>query len=183
MQKITRFRPERLPSPRAFYESALGELRRPSRGWAKPKEGCPFHPSKSKQSFSVNLETGGFYCFGCQAKGGDIVSFVMKRDGVSFQEAAKALGAWNDEGRTPKPRTVPVRFLVLDYIIDGAPYRAEVRDEPKTDLQRMRWIHAEAADRLTELRQGDSEKFDDEESVEWAILSLAWELIEMEVGQ
>jgi CHC2-type zinc finger protein len=185
-----RFRKDLLPQPRTFYERELGEFRRQdSHGWAKPKAGCPFHPSKSKQSFSVNLRTGGFYCFGCQAKGGDIVAYVMKRDGLGFIDAAKALGAWDDAGGITRHRfTVPVRFLVLEFVIDGAAYRAEVRDNPKNDpqprqaesyfaaeywLYRIEEIYTDSNARLSELRQGASRAFPEEEETHWGILALA----------
>jgi DNA primase len=40
---------------------------------------CPFHQDKAP-SFSANLETGRFHCFGCHAKGGDIFDFVVLRE-------------------------------------------------------------------------------------------------------
>jgi len=83
-----------LPPPRTFYERELGQLRRPSRGWATPKAGCPFHDSKSKTSFRVNVDSGGFVCFGCGAKGGDVIAFVMLRYRVNFKAAAEQLHAW-----------------------------------------------------------------------------------------
>lgn len=86
-----------LPPARVFYEQELGELRRPSRGWARPKAGCPFHESTSKASFAVNLNTGGFFCFSCGAKGGDVLDFLKLR-GMDFKTAAKSLGAWRTEG-------------------------------------------------------------------------------------
>src|SRR5439155_10460673 len=89
------FRRELLPPARSFYERELGKLSRPSRGWARGR--CPFHESKSGFSFSVNLDSGGFYCFGCNAKGGDVVDFVKLRDRVDFRRAAQFLGAWREE--------------------------------------------------------------------------------------
>lgn len=50
---------------------------------------CPFHQEKTP-SFSVSPEKGLFYCFGCQA-GGDVVSFLMKVNNLTFMEAAKKL--------------------------------------------------------------------------------------------
>ncbi len=50
---------------------------------------CPFHNEKSP-SFSVSPERGLFYCFGCHA-GGDAIDFVMRRDNLSFPEAAEVL--------------------------------------------------------------------------------------------
>jgi len=50
---------------------------------------CPFHKEKSG-SFSVNATHGYFYCFGCHEKG-DVFTFVMKMDVVSFPEAVRRL--------------------------------------------------------------------------------------------
>lgn len=52
---------------------------------------CPFHAEKTP-SFSVSAEKKMFYCFGCHA-GGNMFSFVMKRDGVDFKEAVQILAA------------------------------------------------------------------------------------------
>ncbi len=48
---------------------------------------CPFHKEKSP-SFSVNAVHGYFYCFGCHEKG-DVFTFVMKMENVSFPEAVR----------------------------------------------------------------------------------------------
>ena len=50
---------------------------------------CPFHSEKTP-SFTVSPEKQIFYCFGC-GTGGNIFSFLMKREGLSFPEAAKML--------------------------------------------------------------------------------------------
>ena len=46
---------------------------------------CPFHKEKTG-SFSVNAAHGYFYCFGCHEKG-DVFTFVMKLENISFPEA------------------------------------------------------------------------------------------------
>jgi DNA primase len=50
---------------------------------------CPFHAEKTP-SFNVRPDRHFFRCFGCGASG-DVVTFVMKIDGVSFPEAARKL--------------------------------------------------------------------------------------------
>ncbi len=50
---------------------------------------CPFHNEKSA-SFSVSGNKQMFYCFGCGA-GGNVITFVMKYENFTFQEAVKML--------------------------------------------------------------------------------------------
>jgi len=87
------FKRELLPPPSVFFARELKRMSRPSRGWARAL--CPFHRDHNP-SFVVNLTTGGFFCFACQAKGGDILAFVMLRDKLDFQAAAREVGAWCD---------------------------------------------------------------------------------------
>ncbi len=50
---------------------------------------CPFHAERTP-SFGVSPDKQLFYCFGC-GEGGDLFTFVMKKDGLSFQEAVVSL--------------------------------------------------------------------------------------------
>ena len=50
---------------------------------------CPFHDEKSP-SFHVTPSRGFYHCFGCQA-GGDVITFLMEHDGLSFTEAVESL--------------------------------------------------------------------------------------------
>lgn len=78
--------------PYDFYlhEQGLHRLGHKSGQWAVAGL-CPFHEDSSAGSFKINLESGGFICFSCGAKGGDIISFIQKRDNFSFQEALEQL--------------------------------------------------------------------------------------------
>ena len=61
-------------------------LRRAGRAW---KGLCPFHQEKTP-SFTVNPERQIWHCFGCN-RGGDVFSFLMELDKVTFPEALQAL--------------------------------------------------------------------------------------------
>ena len=50
---------------------------------------CPFHAEKTP-SFTVSPERGTFHCFGC-GEGGDVFSFVQRRDNLDFREALQEL--------------------------------------------------------------------------------------------
>jgi DNA primase len=50
---------------------------------------CPFHQEKTP-SFNVRSEPPVFHCFGC-GEGGDVFTFVMKHDRLSFPEAVEAV--------------------------------------------------------------------------------------------
>lgn len=52
---------------------------------------CPFHSNTRTPAFVVWPETGTWRCFGACNEGGDIFSYVMKRDGLDFREALDVL--------------------------------------------------------------------------------------------
>jgi hypothetical protein len=166
---------ERLPAPRAFYETTLGgKLSCPNRKhWAVGR--CPFHPSKTGRSFSVNLQSGGFFCHGCDAHGGDIVQFVRLRDKCSFKEAAQQLGVWDEvlseDNRRSRAREVrrleQIRHEREEYERREKSLRMEVRDA----LHLLERIERESVERL---RAFDLDSTEAER--EWAIMALAHEL-------
>ena len=83
-----------LPDPVSYYESE--GLTFTSRGkWRTTA--CSFHGGSD--SMRINTETGGFMCMACDEKGGDVLAYHQAAHGLEFIDAAKALGAWIDDGR------------------------------------------------------------------------------------
>jgi DNA primase len=73
------------------YLTSLGVELRPVGAGGEYRGVCPlpFH-EEAVPSFQVNRRKSLWYCFGC-GTGGDVISFVMKRDDVGFQEALAIL--------------------------------------------------------------------------------------------
>lgn len=64
------------------------KLRRSGRSYAGL---CPFHQNTRTPAFYVFPETQTWHCFGACGMGGDIFTFVMKKDNVEFGEALRLL--------------------------------------------------------------------------------------------
>lgn len=79
-----------LPDPASYYSQQFPNLRVNSE-WTKVI--CPFHDDH-EPSLSINTVFGGFRCWACGAKGGDVLAFQMQKYNQTFKEAAIALGAW-----------------------------------------------------------------------------------------
>ena len=63
---------------------------------------CPFHTEKTP-SFVVFPVTGTWHCFGACGTGGDVFTFIMKRENLDFAEALQLLA--RRAGVELKPRT------------------------------------------------------------------------------
>ena len=84
-----------LPDAVSYYESE--GLKLTSRGKWRTTE-CKFHGGSD--SMRINTDSGAFACMaGCGARGGDVLAYHMAQHGLEFVEAAKALGAWIDDGK------------------------------------------------------------------------------------
>lgn len=78
--------------PATYYRERYPEL--PSLksgrdGWTKNLP-CPHHEDPNP-SFGVNLKTGAFRCFGCDANGGSVIDAEMLATGCTFDAAREAL--------------------------------------------------------------------------------------------
>lgn len=84
-------------SPLDFYRHELPGIKFKKHGWNSGGI-CPFHPDKKPGSFHVNLESGGYICFSCGTKGGDVIAFTMTLHGIEFVDAlAKLAREWLGE--------------------------------------------------------------------------------------
>jgi DNA primase len=74
---------------RLTLSEVIGRRVKLTRSGREYKGCCPFHNEKTP-SFYVNDEKSFFHCFGCGAHG-DVVSFRMRHDNISFTESIETL--------------------------------------------------------------------------------------------
>jgi DNA primase len=73
------------------------------RGWITVR--CAFHGDRVK-SARLNIDNGGFRCFGCDMAG-DVYSIIMKKEGVGYVEAkqiAERITGESDSKLRAKPK-------------------------------------------------------------------------------
>ena len=81
-----------------FYQSELGSPAKiNSNTWTYL---CPFHNDQKTPNLVV-YQDGGFQCFACDAKGGDVLAFHKKRHNLSFPETL------NDLAQKHAPTLIP----------------------------------------------------------------------------
>lgn len=96
---------------------------------------CPFHQEKTP-SFNVNASRQIFHCFGCGV-GGNVFSFLMRMDGLSFPDAVRRLGEQVgievvEEAVTPaeQQRRAERQRLFEVYQVAAAFYHQKLLAEP-----------------------------------------------------
>ena len=106
------FNRDQLPAPAAYFEAQGYKLAGPKSAKWKTTN-CNFHGGSD--SMRVNIASGGWCCMACPAKGGDVLAHYMAEHGVDFVTAAKALGAWQDDGQPAgpsRPRQLPAASAI-----------------------------------------------------------------------
>jgi hypothetical protein len=131
---------DNLPDPTAYFEGVGLNLRGPGK-WKTTR--CEFHGGSD--SLRVNTETGAWVCMACGAKGGDVLAYEMQATGTEFVQAAQALGAWVNDGRTPpttKPSTLSPRAalgaLAFESLLVAVAAGNLAQGVPLTDGDRRR---------------------------------------------
>jgi hypothetical protein len=99
-----------LPEPESYFENA-GLILQGHGTWRTTT--CHFHGGRT--TMRVNIKSGAWVCMSCAQKGGDVLAYEMKATGADFVDAARALGAWTHDGRTPAPAT-PKAFSARDAL-------------------------------------------------------------------
>ena len=88
-----------LPDPITYFESQGLAFKGPrSAKWRTTT--CKFHGGSD--SMRVNVTNGAWVCMSCGEKGGDVLAYEIMVSGAEFQDAAKSIGAWVDDGKPQK---------------------------------------------------------------------------------
>ena len=86
-----------LPSPLSYLHSKGFRIGKRGGEWVRVR--CPIHNGGAERnaSMSVNKISGGFRCFSCGVKGGDIIALHRLVTGLGFRDAVADLGGRFDE--------------------------------------------------------------------------------------
>jgi DNA primase catalytic core len=98
---------------------------------------CPFHEDGTP-SLSVSAEKNLWRCFGCEA-GGDVIAWVMRREGVSFRHAVELLKAdYAPDASAPAPavKSTVAKLPALATPAEDAALMGEVMGYYHTALKR-----------------------------------------------
>lgn len=142
---------EALPEPMAYFEAQGLKLSKRGK-WRTTS--CAFHGGSD--SLRINVATGGWCCMSCGAKGGDVLAYHTQAHGLDFCEAARALGAWADDGRdftprvaAPLPARQALQALAVEANLAAVAAGNVARGVQLTDADRSRLM--QAASRIVRL--------------------------------
>ena len=91
---MSQFIRDRLPEAVNYFGAEGLTLTGPGK-WRTTR--CDFHGGSD--SMRVHIKSGAWICMNCGVRGGDVLSHHMQAHGLEFVEAARALGAYVDDGR------------------------------------------------------------------------------------
>ena len=118
-------------------EDLIGSYIKLEKSGKSYKARCPFHNEKSP-SFFVSPDRGGYYCFGCNAKG-DIFSFVEQFEGLDFRGALKVLAdragvklVYDEKADSERDRLYKVMEIATAYFEDQLGKSAEANKYVKS---------------------------------------------------
>jgi hypothetical protein len=77
------------PSPLTYYQQQFTDLKLLDKAWVSVR--CCFHDDR-QPSLRLNLKNGSFRCFGCGARGGNIIAFHCQRYQLTFAQSIIVLG-------------------------------------------------------------------------------------------
>jgi DNA primase len=128
------------------FISGYVQLKKSGQNW---KGLCPFHQEKTP-SFTVSQSKQIFHCFGC-GEGGDVITFLLKHDRLSFHEAvtilAKKAGISIDAGRFDQ-KSIQKDELIRKALQDAALFFANKLRASKdaSEYLKKRGVSAESVD-------------------------------------
>ncbi|MEE8420403.1 MAG: DNA primase [Dehalococcoidales bacterium] len=118
---------------------------------------CPFHAEKTP-SFFVDPARQSWHCFGCNS-GGDVLSFIMRRDSLDFGEALRLLAdragvilpsrPEQDKGKEERDRLRQLNEAAAQYFHDLL-VTSPAAEKARTYLNNRRF----AADTINDFRLG-----------------------------
>ena len=139
---------------RADIVEIVGEHVQLKRAGKEYKANCPFHNEKTP-SFYVVPAKGFYKCFGC-GESGDSFTFLMKRQGLTFQEAVRIVAAKvgvdipaEEEQRGEEPHRA--LYEVIAFAADF--FRTELWEKPSGERAR-KYLESRGIDRATAERFG-----------------------------
>lgn len=135
-----------LPDPTAYFEDQGLKLTGPRKAKWKTTE-CKFHGGSD--SLRVNTASGAWVCMSCGVKGGDVLAYELAATGADFVDAAKAIGAWVDDGRphkvhkpTPLSPRAALSALAFEALLTAVAAGNVAQGAVLTDTDRSRLMTA-----------------------------------------
>jgi hypothetical protein len=141
---------------------------------------CCFHDERTA-SLHLDIERKLFHCFGCGA-GGDIFTFVMKRENIRFPQAVEILARYaglEGPASMSAPATIESRKLAARRREEIRRYAAEIRTAINCSIDQVREAERVIAAACgIDISPWSEQRLDDEIET----LSDAHEIMEKEYG-